>query len=414
LAFDGRIELLGGAMELDIRSLMWISSVLCILIGTLLLESTVSFVAALRLSIRMWAIGTLLLGLAWALLANAHRIPYSLGVSVGTWGLFIGAMFQGRAFRVFLGRSQHSLLVYAGLCVQAICLIAFLYVWPNYSYAFGASTFIGALLFTSIALELFGAKPIVKTHSVKVIGLIFSMTALLLLSVSVCELLIEPSQGLHDGTLHQRLLFGFGAVATMVGSLSFMVMCSERYHEDLARKASTDSLTGVYNRRMLDELGQRLVAESVRHERAFSILMIDIDHFKKINDAHGHHIGDEVLKNTVDLISTSVRAEDIVGRFGGEEFLVLMPETTAVEATGVAERVCRQLRQISITHQHHTIKPTVSIGVAQLQVGRGLNQLIEQADRALYQAKSDGRNRVNRFNSTAAREPTPVTMSVQT
>jgi diguanylate cyclase (GGDEF)-like protein len=397
--FDSGVQSLGGAVELDIRSLMWISSVLCILIGTLLLESTSRFVATLRLSIRMWASGTLILGLSWMLLANASRLPLSLGVSVGTCLLFLGAMFQGRAFRVFLGRPRHSMWLYTGLLIQALCLVFFLYIYPDYSLAFGTSTFIGSLLFCSIATELFTAKPIVKTHSVKVIGLIFATTALLLLSVSLCELFITHSSGLHDGTLHQRLLFGFGAVATMVASLSFMVMCSERYHEDLARKASTDPLTSVYNRRMLDELGHRLMAESVRHNHSCSALMIDIDHFKKINDSFGHATGDLVLKNAVDLICTSVRAEDIVGRIGGEEFVVLMPETSMSEALVVAERVCKNLRQSAMQHLGHSIKATVSIGVAQLQKGQNLNHLLEHADRALYQAKANGRNCVQQLGS---------------
>lgn len=399
-------------MELDIRSLMWISSVLCILIGTLLLESTGSFVASLRLSTRMWAIGTLLLGVSWALLANANRIPYQAGLSLGTWGLFVGAIFQGRAFRVFLGRPRHSLLLYGGLLIQALCLVAFLYLWPNYSYAFGTSTFIGSLLFVSISLDLFRAKPIVKTHSVKVIGLIFGTTALLLLIVSVSELFIFPSRGLYDGTVHQRLLFGFGAVATMVASLSFMVMCSERYHEDLARKASTDSLTGVYNRRMLDELGQRLIAESVRHQHHCSMLMIDIDHFKNINDNYGHGVGDGVLKNTVDILCTSVRAEDIVGRFGGEEFVVLMPETTLADATLVAERICRTMGQSSIYHRGSVVKCTVSIGAAQLQTGQSLQQWLDHADRALYQAKSQGRNQVKDASRVTTRSDGKLDLSV--
>jgi diguanylate cyclase (GGDEF)-like protein len=394
----------GGAVELDIRSLMWISAVLCLLIGTLLLESAAHFVATLRLSIRMWATGTLILGFAWILLANAHRLPFSLGVSIGTWCLFLGAMFQGRAFRVFLGRPRHSLWLYAGLTAQAIGIILFVYVYPHYSYAFGISTFIGSLLFVSIAVELLAAKKILRTHSVKVIGLIFSVTAVLLFAVAITELFITHSLNVHDGTLHQRLMFGFGAVATMVASLSFMVMCSERYHEDLARKASTDPLTSVYNRRMLDELGQRVIAESIRHQRHCSALMIDIDHFKQINDSFGHGIGDMVLKNTVDLICISVRAEDIVGRFGGEEFVVLMPETSISEAYVVAERVCKQMRQLSIQHQGKAIKATVSIGVAQHQVQQSLNQLLDQADRALYQAKEQGRNCVRKLGRNEAND----------
>jgi diguanylate cyclase (GGDEF)-like protein len=126
--------------------------------------------------------------------------------------------------------------------------------------------------------------------------------------------------------------------------------------------------------------------------------MIDIDHFKKINDSFGHATGDLVLKNAVELISISVRAEDIVGRIGGEEFVVLMPETSMNEALVVAERVCKHMRQSAMQHQGHSIKTTVSIGVAQLQKGQNLNHLLEHADRALYLAKSNGRNCVQQLH----------------
>lgn len=159
--------------------------------------------------------------------------------------------------------------------------------------------------------------------------------------------------------------------------------------------ALTDSVTGLRNRRGLLELGQQEMERSIRFRHSLSALMIDIDHFKNINDLFGHEGGDEVLRFLGNLLLNSTRKSDIVGRYGGEEFLILLSETELSSAIKAAERLRMSFSTLAIPVQDKKISCTISIGVSSLANGaRDLHELIRQADQAMYEAKRAGRNRV--------------------
>jgi diguanylate cyclase (GGDEF)-like protein/PAS domain S-box-containing protein len=159
--------------------------------------------------------------------------------------------------------------------------------------------------------------------------------------------------------------------------------------------AITDDLTGFYNRRGIFELGRREVERSLRFDHDLSAIMIDIDHFKLVNDAHGHSVGDEVLQQLADRWREALRGIDIMGRYGGEEFLVLLPESGLSTAKRVAERMRQRVVDIPFYTSVGEVSITMSLGVALLS-GKimSLEELIEDADKALYKAKRAGRNRV--------------------
>ncbi|MDV6345683.1 diguanylate cyclase [Nitrosomonas sp. Is37] len=164
----------------------------------------------------------------------------------------------------------------------------------------------------------------------------------------------------------------------------------------LEQQARQDYLTGLFNRRFFMEQGHAELVRAQRYGHALSVLMLDVDHFKKINDKHGHQTGDAVLKRLADVMRKILRTVDIIGRVGGEEFAVLLPETDLQRATEVAERLREETAHAVVTSvTGMPLNFTVSIGVASLE-GKDidLNTLINQADRALYQAKESGRNRV--------------------
>jgi diguanylate cyclase (GGDEF)-like protein len=177
-----------------------------------------------------------------------------------------------------------------------------------------------------------------------------------------------------------------------------------REREDLLRQvAHTDPLTGVANRRALNE---RLVAQVgllARGHQRLSVLMIDVDHFKPVNDRFGHAAGDAVLVELAGLMSEQLRASDHLGRWGGEEFLVLVPATPEEAALELAERIREAVAEHPFRHGEQV---TVSIGVAEGQPGETPEQLVARGDQALYAAKRDGRNRVR-----AAAEPQPGGLS---
>lgn len=163
---------------------------------------------------------------------------------------------------------------------------------------------------------------------------------------------------------------------------------------ELHRLATTDALTGLWNRRaFLDRLGSD-IARSLRYGRPMTLAMVDLDHFKRINDRYGHAVGDDVLVAFADVCRTALRDADVVGRLGGEEFAVLLPETAIRRATATAERLREAVAALSVPAGDEQVHPTASIGLAQLGPGDDASRLMARADHALYAAKEQGRNRV--------------------
>jgi diguanylate cyclase len=175
-------------------------------------------------------------------------------------------------------------------------------------------------------------------------------------------------------------------------------------------EARRDALTDLENRRAFDEdLGQRF-AEWRRNGTEFCLAMLDVDHFKRINDAHGHPAGDEVLKGLARVLAASVREMDVVGRLGGEEFAVLLPCTSLAEGQGVAERLRRSIEETRFAWKDIVLPVTVSVGLANVRIVSDPAELVNQADRALYAAKKAGRNRAY-YHSVAGYDPAPRAMA---
>lgn len=168
--------------------------------------------------------------------------------------------------------------------------------------------------------------------------------------------------------------------------------------EEMQRLAITDSLTGLYSRRYFFEYAENEIQRSVRYQKDLSMVMLDIDHFKKVNDQFGHIIGDLVLRNVADVCRSVVRQVDVLCRFGGEEILILLPETDGEEALNVAERLCRAIAESVLQTDSGPVRVTVSVGLAALDPAHDtLARMITAADQALYMAKDAGRNSVRVF-----------------
>lgn len=169
---------------------------------------------------------------------------------------------------------------------------------------------------------------------------------------------------------------------------------AEKIKEDieLLEKASlTDQLTQLYNRRALDNKLEELFNNFERYKTVFSVIIIDIDHFKQVNDTHGHDVGDSVLKEFAKILRQSIRKTDVVGRWGGEEFLIICPETNCAGARIEAEKIRKNIEKYNF---NVVGKKTASLGTAEIEEGMLLSQVIEKADSALYEAKESGRNKV--------------------
>ena len=170
---------------------------------------------------------------------------------------------------------------------------------------------------------------------------------------------------------------------------------AEKNANDLTLLASVDGLTQLYNWRYFEIAARAEWARFQRHRRPLSVLIVDIDHFKSINDRYGHDGGDRVIKCIADLCGPLMRTSDIAARIGGEEFALLLPETDEQAARSVAERLCKHVRECSPPVEGEKLRITVSIGIASATLGMsGIEALLKCADDALYEAKRSGRDRV--------------------
>jgi two-component system cell cycle response regulator len=164
----------------------------------------------------------------------------------------------------------------------------------------------------------------------------------------------------------------------------------EESKRELEKMAVTDGLTDIFNHKHVHKLLEDHVEAAKERQHSLSVIMLDIDHFKWVNDAYGHQTGDKVLVKIAAVIKASTRKNDILGRYGGEEFLIILPETDKEQAGKVAEQLRSQIEGLSFTNG---LKVTVSGGIAELD-GESAMNLVSRADSLLYEAKRNGRNRI--------------------
>ena len=183
-------------------------------------------------------------------------------------------------------------------------------------------------------------------------------------------------------------------VAVAAAEQVSMALASLRLQETLRTQSLRDPLTGLFNRRYLEASLDRELQRAARRQQPLSVLMLDVDHFKRFNDTHGHDAGDALLAQFGALLARSVRSEDVACRFGGEDFTILLHETDAARAFERAERICAAVRMLDVQHRRQTLGPvTVSIGIATAPRGEvAPDELLHAADRALYAAKHGGRD----------------------
>jgi len=177
----------------------------------------------------------------------------------------------------------------------------------------------------------------------------------------------------------------------------------EHLNEELKTASRVDGLTGLYNRRYWQERFDEMHKLCVRREKPSTALMLDIDHFKRINDTYGHQAGDKVIKMLAALIKRCVRETDLAGRYGGEEFAIILNDSSVEDAKIVAERIRQLAKRLVVEHEGESISFTVSLGLAQFSPDfKGAMAWLESADQALYEAKENGRNQYRIYAAPSA------------
>ena len=190
--------------------------------------------------------------------------------------------------------------------------------------------------------------------------------------------------------LGQTYLSNIVLIVVLIGVASILRR-QVRHTDRLEEEVHTDVLTGLPNRRLLSRLISEEMARAERYHRPFALVLFDLDHFKLVNDRHGHPVGDEVLKKVGPLLSAYIRETDTLGRWGGEEFMVLLPEMDVAAASRMAERMRQVIESATFARG---IRMTASFGIARYWQGEPVAELLERVDQALYAAKDGGRNRV--------------------
>jgi diguanylate cyclase (GGDEF)-like protein len=226
--------------------------------------------------------------------------------------------------------------------------------------------------------------PLYRVRMRNLLWIMCGLTAVL----TVAGYLIAPPADIWDGVTNR--VFSLLVIGVTVAGMSKMA----EYEHKLFIDSVTDPLTGLLNRRYFNELSEKEAARSRRHGLSFAVLMLDIDHFKRINDTFGHPVGDVAIKALAQVCNKALRPHDILARYGGEEFILTLPHTDEEGARVVAERIRQAVEEIELATPTDPVRFTVSIGISIYKKDRPFEQLVGRADEALYKAKQNGRNRV--------------------
>ena len=356
--------------------------------------------------VSLWAIALALNSLGYALLGLRGQVSDLLSIVVANAALSGAlAMFAEGLFR-FQQRPSPRWLVWPPVLFLAMLFVFLIDRLPERVVA--SSAIFAAQLFLILTLLAQGRRHTVGQGQYLIgASVLVALATLAYRGISAAFEWGQTGSMLTPGPV-QTVSFVLTTVNIVVFGVGLVIMTKERADERNRLLAHRDDMTGLNNRRsVLEALNQQL-AQARRSGIPLSLLMIDVDHFKRINDTHGHLSGDLVLKQVAHTLRTRVRSQDIVGRVGGEEFLVVLPNTTAIGGRWVADALRESIAATRCSSlAGKPIPITVSMGLHEFDPrgDRDCDDLINDADQALYRAKANGRNRVELFEREEKARP---------
>lgn len=372
-------------MSLDLATLHLIAALIGVLLGALLMV----FGREQRIpALSWWGAAYLLGALSIGIWTLAHPLFSGAAVYVvNAAGLSACGLVWGAA-RIFHGRRPHWPGMAAGAVVW--CMVAALAPdWAQLRMTLGVAVIASYATLTAWELGRERRRTLRRRWPAALVPLAHGFV--LILPVAIGDVLARRFADVGDVW---AALFAIELVLYAVGTVFVMVMLvSERTVRAHKAAAATDPLTGLLNRRGFAEAAVRLAAREAKADDAVSLIAFDLDHFKSVNDRFGHPVGDEILRLFADVMTQTLRASDLVGRVGGEEFCALLP-CRIEEATLAAERVRQAFEGCGVAIDGESLTTTVSVGIAGGRAGIPLEVLIGAADAALYRAKRAGRNRI--------------------
>jgi len=343
-----------------------------------------------------WRIGTLLLAGGSVLLAFQKALPAGFILPTGNACALLGLTLYWRAIRRFC-KLPDTRWLFLPVALATAGVYVFSAPEPSLVGRIVIASSVWVVISIAIALTLY-RHPGDVSISHRVLAAIFVVIVIfMMVRIGYFVAYPDAAASFVDGRSWMNVVTPLlVAVPPVIGTTAFLMMCSERIRRQWELAAATDYLTGLPNRRTITGTGEARFNAAKRSGANFAVAIIDIDHFKSINDRYGHDTGDIALKHVAAILEHHCRGPNMVGRQGGEEFVALLEVNTAAEANAAAERLRLAIESVPLKLNNSEINITASIGVGVIVAeDRVLDDLLRRADQALYAAKSAGRNRVH-------------------
>lgn len=335
----------------------------------------------------------ILQGVAWGMLALRAELPYFVTVLLGNWLLFMGLALEVAAMMAASERGhwRRYLLVPLALSIIAFSYAYFTEQLPSVRIAISAIG-IGVFYFLGALSSLLQWRT--ASRFARVIAIGASVFALLMVVRATWAMISPTGFTMLEQNWVQDLSLSCIYILMLINGFGCLLIEREKQDRELQRLAVVDPLTDAPNRRGFYSALAPWMALARRHGQSTALIILDLDHFKRVNDAYGHQVGDIVLKAVVEVGQKQLRDSDMLGRLGGEEFAVLLPRTTIHDAMVVAERIRNAISLMPIKTERALIYVTASMGVTIIRPDDSIVSLFKRADEALDAAKEAGRNKV--------------------
>jgi len=351
----------------------------------------------------LWTTGNAMYAAGFMLIALRGMIPNILSIVLSNLVIVTATILFLEGVRRFRGAfAAGRIFVVSLLVLYTLAIAHYTYIDENTGVRIIIFSLSVAVVSAWVAWELLRNAPPDLRFSFRFTGTLFAMHALFMVARSIMTFLSPGPNELLMPNLIQTFTFLCSLLLGITWTFGFVMLNGERLEVDLKiaqveleRLAATDYLTGIANHRSFFEAGEREIQRARRYGHPLAVLMIDLDHFKQVNDTYGHAAGDRVLVETTAAIRRLLRDLDVFGRLGGEEFAILLPETDLTGSRTTAERLRAAIAEIAIDAENVSLKVTISVGITLLSPDDpGLDAVLKRADDAMYEAKRGGRNRV--------------------
>ena len=342
-----------------------------------------------------WAVGNLVIGLGMVLVLIQLDAPKVIFLpSMALIGAGLSLYING--IQAFIGRKPNHRIPIIVFGLLALIDAYFMLMRHDILLAIVLSALIFSAIYFYSARLTFSRDEGVVGNLFWIVSSLYLLMALLMLgrAVYASQASTEVFESFATWPIN-AYTFMLGAVSQFFISSLFVLMLSYKLNQSLESIATIDGLTSILNRRGLEDAALKMQDMCKRINLSMTVILIDIDHFKKVNDKYGHLTGDDVLRHIAKVVAGILRSSDVFGRYGGEEFCAFLPNTTESDAIGLAERIRAGVEASPLKLDRGPIKTTISIGVADsVRAGYDFKGLIAAADGALYSAKNGGRNQV--------------------